>query len=80
MSSLNRGGDSYRKVGGLIAQMHAAEGSAERRGVSMSPREARKNFIAIIFQLSGWALVAPSGLHCKLETPAPKKRGDIAIS
>ena len=24
----DRGGDSYRKVGGLIAQMHAAEGSA----------------------------------------------------
>ena len=26
--SPSRGGDSYRKVGGLIAQLHAAEGSA----------------------------------------------------
>ena len=26
----------------------------------ISPRKARKNFFAFIFQLSGWALVAPS--------------------
>ena len=32
----------------------------ERRVVAISPREARKNFFAFIFQLSGWALVAPS--------------------
>ena len=26
--SMNRGGDSYQKVGGLIAQLYAAKGSA----------------------------------------------------
>jgi len=30
----------------------------ERCLVAISPREARKNFFAFIFQLSGWALVA----------------------
>ena len=30
------------------------------------PRKARKNFFAVIFQLPGWAIVAPScfALHC----------------
>jgi len=32
----------------------------ERRAAAISPREARKSFFAFIFQLSGWALVAPS--------------------
>jgi len=34
----------------------------ERRAAGISLREARKNFFAFIFQLSGWALVAPSCL------------------
>jgi len=32
----------------------------ERRVEAISPRKARKNFFAFIFQLSGCALVAPS--------------------
>ena len=47
-------------MGGLIAQLNAAEGSAQRRVVPISLREARKNFFAFIFQLSGRALVALS--------------------
>ena len=38
----------------------AAEGSALRRVVLISPRKARKIIFAFIFQVSGWALVAPS--------------------
>ena len=30
------------------------------RVAPISPREARKNFVAFIFHFSGWALVAPS--------------------
>ena len=32
----------------------------ERRAAVISPREARQNFFAFVFQVSGWALVAPS--------------------
>ena len=32
----------------------------ERRAAAISPREARKIYFAFIFQLSGWALMAPS--------------------
>ena len=35
-------------------------GILHRRVAPISPREARKNFFAFIFQLSGWAVVAPS--------------------
>ena len=44
-----------------------AEGSEERREVPIChPRKVRKMFFTIIFQLPGWAVVAPScfALHC----------------
>ena len=43
-----------------------AEGSEQRRETPICPREARKKNFTFIFQLSGWALVAPScfALHC----------------
>ena len=47
------------RLGGL---MHAGEGSGtEARSADQSARSVEKNF-AFIFQLPGWALVAPSSL------------------
>ena len=44
--------------GGFFYRLPKA--AAQRRVVLISPRKARKFFFAFIFQLSGWALVAPS--------------------
>ena len=72
----DRGGDSYQKVGGLIAsggliaQLHAAEGEA--RSDDQSARSA-ENFFTFIFQLSGWALVAPSCFVLQVRDASPQE-------
>ena len=43
--------------GGFFYRLPKA--AAQRRVAPISPREVRKIFFAFIFQLSGWALVAP---------------------
>ena len=43
----------------------------ERCAAVISPREARKNFFAFIFQLSGWALMAPSCFVLMYEDQEP---------
>ena len=59
-------------IGGGQDILDAAGGSAQRRVAPISPREARKKFFAFIFQLSGWALVAPS---CFCTASFPDVRG-----
>ena len=49
------------RVGRLIDQsVDAPEGSEVEARCAIIPREARKNFFRLHFQLSGWALVALS--------------------
>ena len=60
----------FIKGGSLICRA-AAEGSAQRCEVLISPRKARKNLIAFIFQLSGWALVAPSCFALQVPDAGP---------
>jgi len=50
--------EDVRSRGGRLQK-----GAAYRCVVVISPREARKKIFAFIFQLSGWALVAPSCLY-----------------
>ena len=52
----------------------------EARSADQSGRSV-ENFFAFIFQLSEMGSRRHlRALHCKLETPAPKKQGDIAVS
>jgi len=58
-----RGGSRNAEGGAPRCQRQRREArSAERRVAPISRREARKKKFAIIFQLQGWALVAPSWL------------------
>ena len=63
----------FRKGGSFICRA-AAEGSAQRCVLLISPHKARKYFFAFIFQLSGWAVVAPSCFALQvpgLQDPGP---------
>ena len=71
--STSRGGDSYQKVGGLIAQLYAAEGKCiEACSGDQSVRSA-EIFFAFSCQLSGWALVAPSCFVLQVRDAAPQE-------
>ena len=56
-------GSQWRRQDTEVAwaqELQAVEGSALRCVVLIIPREARKKKIAFIFQLPGWALMAPT--------------------
>ena len=56
------GGGSSMRMGGLIAQLHTAFGSGTEVCSADESAQSAEIFFVFIFQLPGWALVAPSSL------------------
>ena len=65
-----RGGDSYQKVGGLIARCRRQ--CIEVHSIDQSARSV-EIFFAFIFHLSGWALVAPSCFVLQVRDASPQE-------
>ena len=76
--SIQQGQRQLPKSGGVNSTIvRCRRQCIEMRSADQSARSAEKCFAFIFSYQNGlsWHLRA---LHCKLETPAPKKRGDIA--
>ena len=68
-----RGGDSYQKVGGANSTIARCRRQCiEVRSADQSARSA-EIFFAFIFQLSGWALVAPLCFVLQVRDASPQE-------